>query len=69
MWTIWLIPYFCGMLMDIPAIGLSRTQPSARHSARQERSAWPSACEGMSGGQHIGIIEVFEFFFVVTQSA
>ena len=23
MWTIWLIPYFCGMLMDIPAIGLS----------------------------------------------
>ena len=22
-WTIWLIPYFCGMLTDIPAIDLS----------------------------------------------
>jgi len=22
-WTIWLIPYFCGMLMGIPAIDLS----------------------------------------------
>ena len=22
-WTIWLIPYFCGLLMGLPAIGLS----------------------------------------------
>jgi len=67
-WTIWLVPCFCGMLTGIPAIDLSANAAFGVALIGADVISLALYLRGMHGGQHIDTIDAFVPFFVAAQS-
>ena len=68
-WTIWLVPYMCRMLMGIPIINLSANAAFGVALIRADVISLALYLRGMHGGQHIDTINSFKPCLAITQSA
>ena len=68
-WTIWLVPCFCGMLTGIPMINLSANAAFGVALIGADVISLALYLRGMHGGQHIDTINSFKPCLAITQSA
>ena len=68
-WTIWLVPYMCRMLMGIPMINLSANAAFGVALIGADMISLALYLRGMHGGQHIDTINSFKPCLAITQSA
>ena len=68
-WTTWLIPYMCRMLMGIPMINLSANAAFGVALIGADMISLALYLRGMHGGQHIDTINSFKPCLAITQSA
>ena len=68
-WTTWLIPYMCRMLMGIPIINLSANAAFGVALIGADMISLALYLRGMHGGQHIDTINSFKPCLAITQSA
>ena len=68
-WTTWLIPYMCRMLMGIPIINLSANAAFGVALIGADVISLALYLRGMHGGQHIDTINSFKPCLAITQSA
>ena len=68
-WTTWLIPYMCRMLMGIPIINLSVNAAFGVALIGADVISLALYLRGMHGGQHIDTINSFKPCLAITQSA
>ena len=68
-WTIRLVPCFCGMLTGIPMINLSANAAFGVALIRADVISLALYLRGMHGGQHIDTINSFKPCLAITQSA
>ena len=68
-WTIWLVPCFCGMLTGIPMINLSANAAFGAALIGADVISLALYLRGMHGGQHIDTINSFKPCLAITQSA
>ena len=68
-WTIWLVPCFCGMLTGIPMINLSANAAFGAALIGADVISLGLYLRGMHGGQHIDTINSFKPCLAITQSA
>ena len=67
-WTTWLIPYMCRILMGIPMINLSANAAFCVALIRVDVISLALYLRGMHGGQHIDTINSFKPCLAITQS-
>lgn len=68
-WTIWLVPCFCGMLTGIPMINLSANAAFGAALIGADVISLALYLRGMHAGQHIDTINSFKPCLAITQSA
>lgn len=68
-WTIWLVPCFCGMLTGIPMINLSANAAFGAALIGADVISLALYLRGMHEGQHIDTINSFKPCLAITQSA
>lgn len=68
-WTIWLVPYMCRMLMGIPMINLSANAAFGVALIGADMISLALYLRGDARGQHIDTINSFKPCLAITQSA